>query len=225
MRNCGERTKKEGISIGSPPTCVWRRRDHTLSFSIFYFGKPPPTSSTSAPPSLCHPRRRPHPSRVVAQNGAASGMSSLVDQAALVLPLGLAYAMMVVAQVSGPQIVGMLHGAAAQAEASPPEDVAPGTPLLECVVAPRAARAPPECPLVQLSWSHPCLTAPCWTSPCLTAAAAASLPTQTLGHASPFLARMCVALTDRACVVSAGCARATQTTTSTRSPTLCTRRV
>lgn len=225
MENWG--TNKKGRHLDRIPynVCVWRRRDHTLSFSI-YFGKPPPTSSTSAPPSLCHPRRRPHPSRVVAPNGAASGMSSLVDQAALVLPLGLAYAMMVVAQVSGPQIVGMLHGAAAQAEASkPPEDVAPGTPLLECVVAPRAARAPPECPLVQLSWSHPCLTAPCWTSPCLTAAAAASLPTQTLGHASPFLARMCVALTDRACVVSAGCARATQTTTSTRSPTLCTRRV
>jgi len=39
---------------------------------------------------------------------------------------------MVVAQTSGPEIVGLLHGAAAQKEASkPPADVAPGTPLLE----------------------------------------------------------------------------------------------
>ena len=39
---------------------------------------------------------------------------------------------MVAAQCFGPQIVGLLHGAAAQAEAEkPPDDVAPGTPLLE----------------------------------------------------------------------------------------------
>jgi len=50
----------------------------------------------------------------------------------VVTPLLLAYGAMVFAQTSGPQIVGFLHGAAAQKEASkPPEDVAPGTPLLE----------------------------------------------------------------------------------------------
>jgi len=36
------------------------------------------------------------------------------------------------AQLYGPEIIGLLHGAAARAEAEkPPDDVAPGTPLLE----------------------------------------------------------------------------------------------
>ena len=52
--------------------------------------------------------------------------------ACAVAPLAVAYALMVLAQTKGPQIVGVLNGAAAQAEATkPPEDVAPGTPLLE----------------------------------------------------------------------------------------------
>ena len=58
--------------------------------------------------------------------------SAATGALALALPLVLAYGAMVYAQTSGPQIVGMLHGAAAQLLASkPPEDVAPGTPLLE----------------------------------------------------------------------------------------------
>lgn len=48
------------------------------------------------------------------------------------IPLMVGYGMLIAAQTLGPEIVGFLHGPAAKAAAElPPEDVAPGTPLLE----------------------------------------------------------------------------------------------
>ena len=48
------------------------------------------------------------------------------------VPLVVGYGMIVAAQTLGPEIVGAIHGPAAKAAAEmPPEDVAPGTPLLE----------------------------------------------------------------------------------------------
>ena len=56
-------------------------------------------------------------------------MSSVVLK---VTPLIAGYLMIVAAQTLGPEIVGFLHGPAAKLAAeAPPDDVAPGTPLLE----------------------------------------------------------------------------------------------
>ena len=50
----------------------------------------------------------------------------------LVCPLLVGFGMLVAAQTLGPEIIGFLHGEAAKKAAmAPPEDVAPGTPLLE----------------------------------------------------------------------------------------------
>ena len=58
-----------------------------------------------------------------------AGMSSTALQVA---PLVVGYGLLVAAQTLGPEIVGAIHGPAAKAAAElPPEDVAPGTPLLE----------------------------------------------------------------------------------------------
>jgi len=44
----------------------------------------------------------------------------------------MGFGMLVLAQTKGPEIIGFLHGEAAmKASMAPPEDVAPGTPLLE----------------------------------------------------------------------------------------------
>jgi len=87
----------------------------------------PPTVATEtvAPPASA-PLAKPVSAPVVPSAPAPSGVASLC------VPLAFAYSLLVLAQTKGPQIVGVLHGAAAQAAASqPPEDVAPGTPLLE----------------------------------------------------------------------------------------------
>lgn len=48
------------------------------------------------------------------------------------LSLGLAYGAMLISIYNGPDIVGLLHGPAAKLAAEAvPEDVVPGTPLLE----------------------------------------------------------------------------------------------
>jgi len=73
--------------------------------------------------------RRRHPDWV---DGAASVAAPGSSVALLGLPLLVAYGLMVVAQNYGGEVVGALHGDAAKAAALlPPEDVAPGTPLLE----------------------------------------------------------------------------------------------
>ena len=103
---------------------------------------PPPSapSSPRSPPVAPEGTRKPSkpaaaalPAKLAATPATAKPTPrSTLGVVALLLPLILAYGAMVLAQTKGPEIVGLLHGDSAQAEASkPPEDVAPGTPLLE----------------------------------------------------------------------------------------------